>query len=663
MKKTLLAIAAVIGLTLTTLFGGVSTGPPSGGGGGATNVIQMLNGTGTNTALVNPTINGSPVGTAAQSNATAFVRAAGQFWVDNYGATNPMVVWSIAGSISSNSTLLTVNGGNFTSADVGKLVAVQWAGVTNHSLISYISNVVNSATIGLSNAAMSTVAFVTVKVGSDNYLAISNANYAACQYIISNNVDAYVMFPALYMIGTNLIDPSSQFVASGHANAQFKFPEVARSEEYAAALHWVGTSQPNFGQGGESSNFFSVTGSGIWSCLNSTNGAHILNGEDFNSAIYFGGGNYSVYGNNLTFIGENLLIGTEPGSVMDAVYCEGFNGVVMNHVRITKGQAEGICFQPTDTRDIGFTGSGSQNSGHVTCYDLGVSGFYAAFGMTEHMNMYAPIAVDCMIACLQTNGGGHDNYFYGADFENVRAWMQTLGAPGPAITHFYHIAAENNFSNYWSYPSVTYSNSGAALLIQGDMAFTASQTPQPTNSGAGLMDVKGLPYNQPSWESREGSFGASNVSPVTLTFPSNNVSGVPAVPAIWANNGQPGSMMLNATSNNTTTWFPRIFFGATAAAYVDSVTGIYNGYANGLLNTFNGTTTASIPVLASGVTNTANRYGTAVVSSTATTYTNWDGAGNMRLTNTSVTGTLTFPLGPGAKITAASGLSGQLIFQ
>jgi hypothetical protein len=132
--------------------------------------------------------------------------------------------------------------------------------------------------------------------------------------------------------------------------------------------------------------------------------------------------------------------------------------------------------------------------------------------------------------------------------------------------------------------------------------------------------------------SGDGS-GLGNLPPVTLA--SNVVAGI------------------NITNAGTT--------GETATNL-----NIVSGNGRGLTNTFNGTTNATLPIASTGVTNTATKYGVALMTATSSTFTIYDGAGNALCTNsTSLSGppaTLSIPLGPNAKITAASGLSGFLIF-
>lgn len=96
-----------------------------------------------------------------------------------YGAKGDGVAKRAAGSITSGSATLTVAGAAFTSADVGKRVAVYGAGTSNPANAAIhaasISSVISATVVTLSSAATATVTGADVVYGTDDTTALTNA--------------------------------------------------------------------------------------------------------------------------------------------------------------------------------------------------------------------------------------------------------------------------------------------------------------------------------------------------------------------------------------------------------------------------------------------------------------------------------------------------------
>ena len=113
-----------------------------------------------------------------------------QLSVKDFGAKGNGVIITGSTSITSGTAALTVAGATFTSADVGKSIAVPGAGAAGAALVTTISAYTSGTQVTLAANAGTTLSAVSTKVtyGTDDTAAFQ----LACTYMFSNNATVFV---------------------------------------------------------------------------------------------------------------------------------------------------------------------------------------------------------------------------------------------------------------------------------------------------------------------------------------------------------------------------------------------------------------------------------------------------------------------------------------
>ncbi|HEY3860809.1 MAG TPA: hypothetical protein VGO59_02890 [Verrucomicrobiae bacterium] len=156
---------------------------------------------------------------------------------------------------------------------------------------------------------------------------------------------------------------------------------------------------------------------------------------------------------------------------------------------------------------------------------------------------------------------------------------------------------------------------------------------------------------------------------ITATNSENNIMGQVTICNNWLEDNFPRGVTTNFNvgpgNTGSVLWYNNQTSGGSPLNSDGTPASLINqsGNPGGLTNIFNGSALPDIPIHAGGVTNTASVYGTAQLSVTSGSFTNFNAAGTAVLTNQNVTGIFTYPLGPGASIRGPGGLSGFIIFQ
>jgi len=98
----------------------------------------------------------------------AWLQTEDVFSVESFGAISDAIQLTDAAITASDNTL-TSAGASFTSADIGKSIAVFNAGSTTTSLFTTIASINSATSVELTDAAGTTVSGVTAQYGTDNY--------------------------------------------------------------------------------------------------------------------------------------------------------------------------------------------------------------------------------------------------------------------------------------------------------------------------------------------------------------------------------------------------------------------------------------------------------------------------------------------------------------
>ena len=623
MKKTLLAIAAVIGLTLTTLFGGVSTGPPSGGGGGAT------------------------------------------VYLSDFGAKHDGVIINFV-NLTSNSAAIYTASANFTPADVGKLFVAWWGQASNMCLSTTIASVTDSNDIILTAPAMHTATSVPICYATDDSAAITNAFwYAATNFALQGGSVEIVATNGIYGFGA----PMNDIGAGTHHNAQWwlpEFPDAGNLIDRIPVISFLG--QPSVQGSDGDTNFWKASGTTILDTVAATNGSWI-DCQNFTSP--WGGSSGPIWPNSIALRFDGINLVTLPNTGIRRFNFEGACGLVMHDYYSGTGEAWQAAYKPQFTNSIGLIPPFSGNPAYTYLYRGEICDCYHGVSVTEHVNSWGTEIHDVINGLSALDGGGHENYFFALQLENTCCYEFALNTGAICWIHA-DIASENSWASYWSTQSnIVYNDHYNLLAGPLNYRYTSSTALNPSIGGSNIFLIR-EPVNfkpegnyQPQFDAGifAASFALSNVLSIynagggyvhLTTFTTNN---------LLLQAGQYNNIRLLASDGSLKLANDNVVMDAVGDISIGSHS--FSGNGSNITQTFNTAITASIAVLASGVTNTSNRYGTAAVTGTAVTYTNWDSAGNKVMTNVSVTGTLTWPLGPGSWITSATngGLSGQLIFQ
>ena len=286
--------------------------------------------------------------------------------------------------------------------------------------------------------------------------------------------------------------------------------------------------------------------------------------------------------------------------------------------------AYGVASSPTmlttfDVKSIGDT-------------ECGIAPYSDNFSIVSHNDRI--ICTNCLIFTFLSTYTNATIDLYGLDVGTGSA--QVIGGPkGIAIT--YHT---NN--PVTPYSALTVSNLAATNInLTGSLSGTGSISPTLLPSTFTNLTVIG---------------SSTSIPGLTISSSKNSVS-TNSYLLLYSN--------ANGSQLTTLGWVD--LYGNTVLSNGSYITmnGGFQGNGAGLTNTFNGSTNVSIIGGTTGVTNTSTKYGTCVVTSSAGTYSNFDGGGNFLYTNANLTGTEAFPVGPGAgvKSIGAGITTSRIIFQ
>ena len=150
--------------------------------------------------------------------------------VKDFGAVGNVVsLTPVNVTISSSTNTLTVTGGSFTSADVGKAIEISGAGSGGNPLITTISGVTSATQVTLASNASTSLSSSSQNVfyGNDDTSAVQ----AAVNYLISQPTAGIVYFPrGTYWLGSSI---TATFTDNRYASIGF----VGEGSE-AALLFW-----------------------------------------------------------------------------------------------------------------------------------------------------------------------------------------------------------------------------------------------------------------------------------------------------------------------------------------------------------------------------------------------------------------------------------------
>jgi hypothetical protein len=189
--------------------------------------------------------------------------------------------------------------------------------------------------------------------------------------------------------------------------------------------------------------------------------------------------------------------------------------------------------------------------------------------------------------------------------------------------------------------------------------------------GNTLLDNGNILFDTPIYAVFANNHICGDGTPITImaTNSENSIMGQVTICNNWLENNFPDGVVTNFNvgpgKTGNVLWYNNQTSGGSALNSDGTPASLINQSGNpaGLTNIFNGSALPDIAINATGVTNTASVYGTAQLSVTAGSFTNYNAAGAPVLTNVDLTGIFTYPLGPGASIKGPGGLSGFIIFQ
>lgn len=179
------------------------------------------------------------------------------------------------GAITAASTTFTSASANFTAADVGKSIRVNYAGPAGIDLVTTIAGFTNSTTVTLSNAASSTVSADTAVYGTDNTVAIQKAidtcfKHGGGTVLVPNRTDYFFLVAGQLRNNVLGVNPNSQIVIPMAYNGGTGINAV----ENRTAILIEGETGPEFSPNGPLSDIIpGVKGSVIYSIIDGTGNA------------------------------------------------------------------------------------------------------------------------------------------------------------------------------------------------------------------------------------------------------------------------------------------------------------------------------------------------------------------------------------------------------
>lgn len=281
--------------------------------------------------------------------------------IGSFGAKGDMKA-SVVGASTASSSTITVSDGNFTSADIGKVMCVSKAGGSNKPIVGTIGSITSSTQVVLSGAtASASVTGASVNWGTDDTSAIQAAITAAF-----NASGGIVWFPAaVYMVNGAFQDTSVH-------NAQLIFP-TNTAPAPSIGIFLVGASIPQWwapGCAGLCNTYPNMGGSVIFSPRDGTGvgPALISTGPESN------GNNYSTVSVSI----ENLILRTayQNPHPLQVLQLSTANTISINNVGID------IDWQTTDLQSVapvatgyGLVMPGNNNAPFDTVRNCTVTGY------------------------------------------------------------------------------------------------------------------------------------------------------------------------------------------------------------------------------------------------------------------------------------------------
>jgi len=156
----------------------------------------------------------------------------------------------VSDAVANATTTLTSATANFTSADVGKALAVEGAGVSSGTLVTTISSVTNSTTIVMANAASVSATGLKAAYGTDNTTALNSLISS-----FSTGQSAKLFFPTgVYCFTGQVTFTHKHIEFVGEAYSQSTGSGASDFTSAASVLVYLNTGSGNFLYGGSQTN-------------------------------------------------------------------------------------------------------------------------------------------------------------------------------------------------------------------------------------------------------------------------------------------------------------------------------------------------------------------------------------------------------------------------
>lgn len=385
-------------------------------------------------------------------------------------------------TILSGSTNLTVAAGQFTVADVGKIISVTGAGAGSNNLVTTITSVAAADSIGLADAAAVAVTDYPMVYGTDDTAAIQ----AGLDYTTTNGGGTLYFPLAVYLIAGPLRETATH-------NSQLRFPEVAPVGQNANTVKLLGPQAPAARQGGvRSPSEWTTSGATLWSTLPQGGGGSVLSCWNFTNPSYI---TPDSYFNALRVEVENLAFRCPPNPDRVCLQLAGAASARLRSVFVDTGWPEYFGPVPTHTNSaaVHLPGRNNAGGGSLRVEDCIVAGFYSGFLLNEHAAVDGCCAYGCQRA-YWLYAGGHEISMVNCNAEGCKTAI--YANDWPVHLSCYGLSVENSFGGWWSPPVLLSENSHhvptQGKIVSGfiEYTFTTRDEPLQIEGGARAVSIR-----------------------------------------------------------------------------------------------------------------------------------------------------------------------------
>ncbi len=409
-------------------------------------------------------------------------------------------------AITNGSSTLTSATANFASADVGKAIIVQGAGLNAHAnnLSTTITAFTNSTTVTLGTAASVTVTNARTTYGTDDTVAIQAAIDAAVAAGIADGTNyAEVLFSAgEYMVAGPVVQG-----APTYGNAQIAIPVIPEAQEkFTLALkgcadasafgHWNQT-VPQVSGSVIRTVLVGETIDGTWGppcCIGGPTKANL-------------GGGFSGGFSNMLLHVDGITVVAPKDPCMTALYCALLTQAnIINFAALVDRTPAQLNASPaTDSGGLGLAMPMINNNDNCNIGIYSCEGFYYGMTLTDHLTAQRVALIYCRVAMGIYSLGSTSYHGCSILYASVEACENILEVGANAGCRFPIYIANLN-TEIISGTDFLDTNSG----LVGQINFTENNNTSPTVTGAN--NVRIIDFNRYSGAATAPSVPASTIA-------------------------------------------------------------------------------------------------------------------------------------------------------